>query len=61
MSEESFQFLTVLLCFLVLELIFKRFYSLYIYPFDLFCIEPLIVHSACDVTRVVSLDTNNQA
>ncbi len=25
-------------------LIFKRFYSLNVYPFDLFCIEPLIVH-----------------
>ncbi len=29
---------------LLLELIFKRFYSLDIYPFDLFCIEPLIIH-----------------
>jgi hypothetical protein len=45
MSEEAFQFLTVLLCLLTLELIFKWFYSLKIYPFDLFCIEPLIVHS----------------
>jgi hypothetical protein len=46
MSEEAFQFLTILLCLLViLELIFKWFYSLDIYPFDLFCIELLIVHS----------------
>jgi hypothetical protein len=43
MSEEAFQFLTVLLCLLViLELIFKQFYSLDMYPFDLFCIELLI-------------------
>ncbi len=46
MSEEAFQFLTILLClFVILELIFKRFYSPGIYPFDLFHIEPLIVHS----------------
>jgi hypothetical protein len=46
MSEEAFQFLTVLLCLLtILELIFKSFYSLDIYPFDLLWIEPLIVHS----------------
>ncbi len=47
MSEEAFQFLTVLLCLLVLsELIFKWFLlSGYIYPFNLFRIEPLIVHS----------------
>jgi hypothetical protein len=46
MSEEAFQFPTVLLCLLViLEIILKRFYSLDIYLFDLFCIEPLIVHS----------------
>jgi hypothetical protein len=45
MSEETFQFLTVLLCLLILELIFKQFYSLDIYLFDLFRIEPLIVHS----------------
>ena len=45
MPEEALQFLTVLLCLpIILELIFKRFYSLDIYPFDLFCIEPLIVH-----------------
>ncbi len=45
MSEEAFQFMTVLLFLLVFESIFKRFYSLDISPFDLFCIEPLIVHS----------------
>ena len=45
MSEESFQFLTVLLCLLViLELIFKRFCSPDMHPFDLFRIEPLIIH-----------------
>jgi hypothetical protein len=46
MSEEAFQFLTVLICQLVIsELIFKRFLlSKYIHPFDLFRIEPLIVH-----------------
>jgi hypothetical protein len=45
MSEEAFQFLTVLLCLLViLELIFKWFYSLVVYSFDLFRIEPLIVY-----------------
>jgi hypothetical protein len=45
MSEEAFLFLTILLCLLIiLELIFKRFYSPDIYPFDLFRIEPLIVH-----------------
>jgi hypothetical protein len=47
MSEEAFQFLTVCyVCYLVLsELIFKRFLlSGYIYPFNLFHIEPLIVH-----------------
>jgi hypothetical protein len=32
MSEEAFQFLTVLLCLLVLESIIKRLYSLDIYP-----------------------------
>jgi hypothetical protein len=45
MSEEASQFLTVLLCLLILEIIFKLFYSLDIYPSDLFRIEPLIVHS----------------
>jgi hypothetical protein len=46
MSEKAIQFLTVLLCLLIiLELIFKRFYSPDIHPFDLFRIEPLIVHS----------------
>jgi hypothetical protein len=46
MSEEAYQFLTVLLCLLIiLELIFKWFYSTDIYAFDLFCIEPLVVHS----------------
>jgi hypothetical protein len=45
MSEEAFQFLTVLICLLVLELIFKWFYSPDIYPFDLFRIEPLIAYS----------------
>jgi hypothetical protein len=45
MSEEAYQFLTVLLFLLVnLELIFKWCYSPDIYPFDLFCTEPLIVH-----------------
>jgi hypothetical protein len=45
MSEEAFQFLTILLClFIILELIFKWFYSLDMYPFDWVCIEPLIVH-----------------
>ena len=45
MSEEAFQFLTILLCLLViLELIFKWFYSSDIFPFDLSHIEPLIVH-----------------
>ncbi len=44
MSEELFQFLTVLLCLLILELFFKRFYSLDIYLFDLFRIEPLLFH-----------------
>jgi hypothetical protein len=47
MLEEAFHFLTVLLCYLVIsELIFKWFLlSGYMYPFNLFCIEPLIVHS----------------
>ncbi len=46
MSEEAFQFQTILLCLLIiLELIFKRFYSPDIYPFDLFPIEPMIDHS----------------
>ena len=45
MSEEAFHFLTILLCLLVIfNLIFKQVYSLDIYPFDLFRIEPLIVH-----------------
>jgi hypothetical protein len=45
MSEEAFQFLTMLLCLLViLDLIFKWFYSPGMNTFDLFCIEPLIVH-----------------
>ncbi len=45
MSEEVFQFQTILLCLLIiLDLILKRFYSPDIYPFDLFCIEPLIIH-----------------
>jgi hypothetical protein len=44
MSEEAFQFLTVLLCLLVLELIFKQFYSPDIHRFDLFHFEPLIAH-----------------
>jgi hypothetical protein len=43
MSEEAFHFLTILLCLLdILDLIFKWFYSPDMYPFDLFCIEPLI-------------------
>jgi hypothetical protein len=46
MSEEAFHFLSILLCLLViLDLIFKRLYSLDTYPFDLFHIDPLIVHS----------------
>jgi hypothetical protein len=46
MSEESFHFLTLLLYLLIiLDLIFKLLYSTDIYPFDLFRIEPLIVHS----------------
>jgi hypothetical protein len=46
MSEKAFHFLSVLLCLLViLGLIFKRFSSLDIYPFDLFRIKLLIVHS----------------
>ncbi len=46
MSEEAFHFLTILLCLLViLDLFFKLFYSPDIYPFGLFRIEPLIVHS----------------
>ncbi len=46
MTEETFHFLTILLCLLIiLDLIFKWFYSPDMYPFDLFCIEPLIVHS----------------
>jgi hypothetical protein len=45
MSEEAFHILTILLCLLViLDSIFKQFYSLDIYPFDLYRIEPLIVH-----------------
>ncbi len=47
MSEETFQFLTILLCLLViLELIFKFQMVLPpdIYPFDLFHIECLILH-----------------
>jgi hypothetical protein len=45
MSEEAFQFLAILLCLLViLDLIFKRFYSLDVYPFESFHIEPLIIH-----------------
>jgi hypothetical protein len=45
MSEEAFQFLTTLLCLLILlELIFKWFYSMDVYPFDLFRIEPLIFY-----------------
>jgi hypothetical protein len=45
MSEEAIQFLTLLLCLLViLDLIFKWFYSLDVYPFESFRIEPLIVH-----------------
>jgi hypothetical protein len=45
MPEEGFHFLTILLCLLViLDLIFKWFYSPDIYPFDLFPIEPLIDH-----------------
>jgi hypothetical protein len=45
MSEEAYQFLTILLCLLViLDSIFKWFYPLDFYPFDLFHIEPLIVH-----------------
>jgi hypothetical protein len=47
MPEQACQFLTVSLYELILsELIFKLFLlSGYIYPFNLFCIEPLIVHS----------------
>jgi hypothetical protein len=46
MSEQAFHFLTILLCLLIfLDLIFNWFYSLDIYPFDVFCIEPLLVHS----------------
>jgi hypothetical protein len=46
MSEEAFHLLTFLLYLLVvLDLIFKQFYSPDIHPFDLFSIEPLIVHS----------------
>jgi hypothetical protein len=50
MSEEVFHFLTVFLCYLVLlDLIFKTVFTLwiyiYIYRCNLFCIEPLIVHS----------------
>jgi hypothetical protein len=45
MSKKAFLFLTVLLCLLVFKLMFKWFNSLDIYPFDLFHIEPLIVHS----------------
>ncbi len=45
MSEEAFHFLTILLCLLVVwDLIFQRFYSTDTYSFDLFHIEPLIVH-----------------
>jgi hypothetical protein len=45
MSEKTFQILTVFLCLLIiLELIFKQFYSPDIYSFDLLRIEPLIVH-----------------
>ncbi len=45
MSEEAFHFLTILLCLLIiLDLIFKWFYPPDIYPFNLFRIEPLIVH-----------------
>jgi hypothetical protein len=45
MSEEVFQFLTLLLCLLIiLDLIFKRFYSPDVHHFDLFCTEPLIVY-----------------
>jgi hypothetical protein len=46
MSKEAFQFLTFLLYQLILsELIFKWFLlSGYIYPFNFFHIEPLIVH-----------------
>ncbi len=46
MSEEAFHFLTILLCLLIVSgLIFQWIYSLDIYPFDLFHIDPLIVHS----------------
>jgi hypothetical protein len=45
MSDEAFHFLTILLCLIViLDLIFKWFYSPDIYPFDLLRVEPLIVH-----------------
>jgi hypothetical protein len=45
MSEEAYHFLTILLClFIILDLIFKRFFSPDIYPFDLFHTEPLIVY-----------------
>jgi hypothetical protein len=46
MSEEVF-LLTVFLCYLVLlDLIFKTVFTLwiYIYPCNLFRIDPLIVH-----------------
>jgi hypothetical protein len=45
MSEEAFNFLTILICLLIiLDLIFKWFYCPDIYSFDLFRIDPLIVH-----------------
>ncbi len=46
MSEKAFHFLTIFLRLLIiLDLIFKWFYSPNKYPFDLFQIEHLIVHS----------------
>ncbi len=45
MSEEAFNSSLFFCVYLFLKLIFKWFYSPDIYPFDLFCIEPLIVHS----------------
>jgi hypothetical protein len=47
MSEEVFHSLTDFMLTCSSDLIFKRSYSLdiYIYPFNLFHVEPLTVHS----------------
>jgi hypothetical protein len=47
MSGEVFYSLTDFMLTRSSDLIFKQFYSLdiYVYPFNLFRIEPLIVHS----------------